>query len=457
MPSDERQVTIGSEHVDELRRSLAGSVLGPADAGYDAARRCFNALVDRRPAAIAYCTGPGDVSAAFDFARSHELDVAVRGGGHNPAGHCVLDGGLVIDLSQLRTVEVDADARIARSAGGATWLDFDSASQAFGLVTPGGVVGSTGVAGLTFGGGIGHLTSQHGLTCDNLVRAEIVTPDGTVLQAGPEGDADLLWGLRGGGGNFGVATRLDFRLHPLEHVVGGVFAYGGKGVGDALRRYRDVVARSPRDLSCQAVLAVDESTAPALVVVPCYTGSEADPEDVRALRAAPGLVDDGVRAHTFLDQQRLLDSPYGENRHYWKGHFVRELPDELIDDLLERVVALGRPPGGILIESLHGAPKDADPSAGALGFRRAAFNVSAMATWDDAALDEEHIRWARDTAAALEPWSVSGGYVNYMQADEPIERVRAAFGAEAFDRLQALKRRHDPGNVLRRNQNIPPG
>jgi FAD/FMN-containing dehydrogenase len=170
----------------------------------------------------------------------------------------------------------------------------------------------------------------------------------------------------------------------------------------------------------------------------------------------PGLVDDGVRAHSFVDQQRVFDSPYGEDRHYWKGHFVRELPDELLDELLGHIAALGRPPGGILIESLHGAPKDADASTGVVGFRHAAFNVSAMATWQDAALDERYIAWARDTAAALEPWSVSGGYVNYMQADEPIERVRAAFGDEAFGRLQALKRRYDPSNVLRRNQNIPP-
>ncbi len=442
--------------LDDLRRSVAGEVLGPADAGYDAARRCFNALVDRRPAVVVRCSGTADVAAAFDFARAHELQVAVRGGGHNPAGHCVVDGGLVIDLSALRTVEVDADARIARAAGGATWLDFDSATQAVGLVTPGGVVGSTGVAGLTFGGGIGHLTAQHGLTCDNLVGAQLVTPDGAVVHAGLDGHADLLWGLRGGGGNFGVATWLVCSLHPLVRVVGGRLAFGGKGLREALRRFRDVVAGSPRDLSCQAVLWMDEALEPALVVAPCYTGSHADPGELHSLRSAPGLVDDGVRSHTFGDQQRVFDSPYGEDRHYWKGHFVRELPDELLDELLGRVAALGRPPGGILIESLHGAPKSADSTVGALGFRQAAFNVSAMATWQDAALDEESIVWARDTAAALEPWSVSGGYVNYMQADEPIERVRAAFGDEAFERLRALKRRYDPGNVLRRNQNIPP-
>ena len=446
-----------AEGLNELRKSVAGEVVGPDDAEYDAARRCFNALVDRRPAVIALCVGPGDVATAFDFARVHELEVAVRGGGHNPAGHCVCDGGLVIDLSLMRGVEVSGDARTAGADGGATWLDFDAATQTSGLVTPGGVVGSTGVAGLTFGGGIGHLTAQYGLTCDHLVGAEVVTPDGTVVRAGSDENAELLWGLRGGGGNFGVATRLEFRLHPLDRVAGGLLTFGGKGVREAFRHFRDVAARSPRDLSCQAGLAVDEALAPVLVVAPCYTGSDPDPEGLRALRSAPGLVDDGVREQSFLDQQRVFDSPYGENRHYWKGHFVRELPDELIDELLGRIVALGRPPGGVLIESLHGSAKDADGTAGAVGFRQAAFNVSAVATWQDAALDEQYIAWARDTAAAIEPWSFgSGGYVNYMQADEPIERVRGAFGDEAFGRLQALKGRYDPKNVLRRNQNIPP-
>jgi FAD/FMN-containing dehydrogenase len=358
----------------------------------------------------------------------------------------------------MRAVDVDGDARIARADGGATWLEFDTATQTAGLVTPGGVVVSTGVAGLTLGGGIGHLTAQYGLTCDNLVAAELVTPGGDVVHAGPHENADLLWALRGGGGNFGVATSLEFRLHPLEHVVGGLLLYRGDGVRDALRRFRDVVGRSPRDLSCQAGLSVDESLVPVLVVAPCYTGSDGDPEELRELRSAPGLVDDGLRTHTFIEQQRVLDSAYGENRHYWKGQFVRELPDELLDELLRCIVALGRPPGGILIESLHGAAKDADATSAVAAFRDAAFNISAMATWQDAAFDEDHIDWARQTAAAIEPWSFggAGGYVNYMQADEPVERVRAAFGNDAFERLQALKNRYDPSNVLRRNQNIPP-
>ena len=446
-----------STSLEELRRSLAGTVVAPEDAEYDAARRCFNALVDRRPAVIARCSGPGDVATALDFARSSDLEVAVRGGGHNPAGHCVVDDGLVIDLSLMRGVDVDGEARIARADGGATWLDFDSATQALGLVTPGGVVGSTGVGGLTLGGGIGHLTAQHSLTCDNLVGAEVVAPDGTVIRASLDENAELLWALRGGGGNFGVATRLEFRLYPLERVVGGALAYSGEGVREGFRRFRDLVATSPRELSCQAVLSVDEALAPILMVYPCYTGSDGDLEELLKLRSVPGLVDDGVRAQTFMDQQTLFDSPFGENRHYWKGHFVRELPDELFEELLQGIVALGRPPGGLLFESLHGAPKDTDGSTAVVGFRHAAFNVSAMATWEDAALDDQYIAWARDMAAAMEPWSFSGGgYVNYMQADEPIERVRAGFGAEAFERLRALKSRYDPDNVLHRNQNIPP-
>jgi FAD/FMN-containing dehydrogenase len=204
------------------------------------------------------------------------------------------------------------------------------------------------------------------------------------------------------------------------------------------------------------VLTVDEALEPMLIVAPCYTGPDADPRQIRALRTGAGLLADGVQAHSFLDQQHVFDSPYGENRKYWKGHFVRELPDELLDELLRRIVALGRPPGEVLIESLHGAPKDADSSGAALGFRDAAFNISAMADWRDPALDDTYIAWARDTAAAIEPFSVSGGYMNYMQADEPIERVRAAFGHDAFERLRALKGLYDPDNTLHRNQNIPP-
>ena len=445
-----------TEGLTELRASLSGDVLAPSDREYERARLCFNLLIDRRPAAIARCVDASDVASALAFAQEHDLEIAVRGGGHNPAGHCAVDDGLVIDLSRMRNVEVDPAARIAVSGGGATWTDFDAATQAHGLVTPGGVVGSTGVAGLALGGGIGHLTAQYGLTCDNLIAAELVTPAGEVVRANGDETPELLWGIRGGGGNFGVATRLKFRLHPLARVVGGLLDYAGDEVREALRTFRDVDAGAGTDLSCQAQLTVDDSLTPALTIAPCYTGPDEDPEEHRALRSAPGLVSDGVRARGFLDQQRVFDPGYGVDRNYWKGHFVRELPDEVLDTLLERMAAMGRPPGAILIESLRGAPKDVEPASAALGYRDAAFNISVMASWIDPALDDEHIAWARQTAAALEPWSFSGGYANYMQADEPLDRVRAAFGPDSFDRLRALKTRYDPGNVLHRNQNIPP-
>ena len=451
------ETVLDRESLNDLRRSLAGAAVTPDDAEYDAARRCFNALVDRRPGVIVRCFGAGDVATAFDFARAHGLEVAVRGGGHNPAGHCVLDGGLVIDLSSMRSVEVDAAAGIARSEGGATWLDFDAATQAAGLVTPGGVVGSTGVTGLTFGGGIGHLTAQYGLTCDNLVGAELVTPDGTLVRAAPDENPELLWGLRGGGGNFGVATRIELRLHPLEHVVGGLLRYAGDGVRDALRRFRDVGVRL--------------AARPQLPGRPHAGRGAAARARGRALlhglrRGAGGAACVALVARAARRRRAEAHVPRPAARLRLR---VRPRPSLLEGALRARAPGRAhrrapgagrraRPPAGR--DSDRVAPRRARrtstrPTA-AVGFRHAAFNVSATATWQDPALDDEQIAWARSTAAAMEPWSVGGGYVNYMQADEPIARVRAAFGAEAFDRLQALKRRYDPGNVLRRNQNVPP-
>jgi FAD/FMN-containing dehydrogenase len=445
-----------AQDVDELRVSLKGDVLIEGDREYERARLCFNLMIDRRPAAIARCVDGADVAIALDFGRTRGLEIAVRGGGHNPAGHCAVDDGLVIDLSRMRSVHVDPVRQSATSQGGATWLDFDAATQAHGLVTPGGVVGSTGVTGLALGGGIGHLTAQYGLTCDNLIAAELVTPADGIVRASDDENPELLWGLRGGGGNFGVVAQGEFRLHPLERVVGGSLDYEADGVAEALRLFRDLTTENLSELSVQAQLTTDMSVAPELSVVPCYTGQEDEPEALRPLRGVSGLVNDSVRRQSFLEQQRIFDPGYGVDRNYWKGHLVDELPDGLIDDLLERITALDRPPGGILFESLHGAPKDVDPASAALGYRDAAFNITVMASWTDPADDSESIGWARETADAIEPWAVSGGYANYMQADEPTARVRAAFGDDSFARLQALKARCDPDNLLHRNQNIPP-
>src|SRR5438034_4279244 len=259
-----------TDRLTELRASLTGDVLAPSDREYERARLCFNLLIDRRPAAIARCVDADDVATALAFAQEHDLEIAVRGGGHNPAGHCAVADGLVVDLSRMRKVEVDPDARLAICEGGATWLDFDAATQAHGLVTPGGVVGSTGVTGLTLGGGIGHLTAQYGLTCDNLIAAELVTPAGENVRANEDQNPELLWGLRGGGGNFGVVAQAEFWLHPLERVVGGRLEYEGEGVAEAFRLFRELAIDGPRELSMQAQLATDASLAPQLVVVPCY-------------------------------------------------------------------------------------------------------------------------------------------------------------------------------------------
>jgi FAD/FMN-containing dehydrogenase len=258
-----------AEPLDELRDRLTGDVLVEGDREYERARLCFNLLIDRRPAAIARCVDANDMAAALAFGQARSLEIAIRGGGHNPAGHCAVDGGLVIDLSRMRDVRVDPEKQVAISQGGATWLDFDAATQAHGLVTPGGVVGSTGVTGLTLGGGIGHLTAQYGLTCDNLIAAELVTPAGEIVRASDDQNPELLWALRGGGGNFGVVAQAEFRLHPLERVVGGRLEYEGEGVAEALRLFRELATDGPRELSMQAQLTTDASLAPKLVVVPC--------------------------------------------------------------------------------------------------------------------------------------------------------------------------------------------
>jgi FAD/FMN-containing dehydrogenase len=449
-------VSISALEPAAAARGFSGEFLTDEHPAYDEARTTFNALVDRRPVAIARCRNTSDVVVALAIANEHGLPVAVRGGGHNVAGHAVCDGGLVLDLSGLSAIEVDPEARIARTGGGATWRLFDAATQAHGLAAPGGTFGTTGVGGLTLGGGIGFLIGRLGLSCDNLVGAEIVTVDGPVLETSEREHPELFWALRGGGGNFGVVTRLDFRLHPIDEVLGGVLVWPIEAAAEPMRVFRDVALAAPDDFSTQAVLGHSMTTGACILgVVVCSTGPEEEPELLRRFRRLEGIQVDDVRRRPYLELQRMFDLPFGL-RHYWKGHFVRELPDALLGEL-ERAIDPERPRGSILIEAIHGAASRVPRGATAVGFRDAAFNISALGIWEDPALDEEAIAWARATARAAAPYSLQGGgYVNYMQADEPVERVRAAFGDEAFERLRAVKRQYDPGNVLRFNQNIRP-
>jgi FAD/FMN-containing dehydrogenase len=442
----------------------------PGGPAYDEARHTFNGMIDKRPAIIVQCRSTADVVLAVLSARSLGLPIAVRGGGHSVAGHAVADGALVVDLRHMRRVDVDPERRRARAQGGAQWLDVDTATTAHGLATTGGTFVDTGIGGLTLTGGIGYLMGTGGFTCDTLVSAEVVTADGVVVRAGDGGDPELLWALRGGGGNFGVVTDFEYALQPL-----GELQYARIAVPIAsVRRALEAAAAFAHDMpdSLNMFLAGPGLDAPPdrepdperdPVVFPInfsYQGSAADAEAaierLRALRALPGVTG-GFKPITYAElQSRTGILPFGL-RHYWKGHFVRELDAAAID----AVVAASQhtPPGHsfLLLEAITGRARREPEGGAAFGQREARWNISALGIWEDATDDDESIAWVRRTADSLLPSSFSGaGYGNYAQADEPAERVRAAFGPERWARLVAVKRRYDPGNVFRFNHNIPP-
>ena len=449
----------GTGSFERLQRALRGPVLAPDSPGYDVARTTFNATTDRRPAVIACCASSEDVTTAIAWAEREGLPAAIRGGGHSVAGHAVCEGGLVIDLRLLHGVQVDPDAQRVRVGGGATWRSVDAPCAAHGLAMPGGTFDTTGVAGLTLCGGIGHLMGMHGLTLDNLVSAEVALAGGGVVTASETNERDLFWALRGGGGNFGVVTEFEFALHPLPAAWGGLISYARPQLRDALRLYRDVMASAPDELTL--MLFLDHETEPggAAYITVCFAGdAEAAEEAVRPLRESVPVLHDGLGLRSYLQIQVMQgDTPFGL-RHYWKGHFVDSLPDDLIDEIVEHYLA--HPPDGwdeVLIEQIHGAALRVAPEATAFGRRDLCFNISALGIWDDPAQDAGHIAWARRTAAALESRSVTGGgYLNYGATDEPVARVRAAYGDAKFEKLRQVKRRYDPGNLFRFNHNIPP-
>jgi len=442
-----------------LGKVVRGRVLRPGLEAYEEARRTFNGMIDRRPAAIVRPDGADDVANAVRWAADVGLPIAVRGGGHSVAGHAVADGALMLDLSQRRGVEVDPAARRARAEGGCQWLDVDAATQAHGLAVPGGTFADTGIGGLTLGGGIGYLMGTHGLTCDNLVAAQLVTADGTIRAVDSATEAELLWGLRGGGGNFGVVTHFEYQLHPVSALYGGPIYYPASETVAALRVLRDLEAEAPDELVCLIFLGAHGSFAePVVEVVVAFNGP---PRSWRGDRSAAPQGDpvlrDGIGPISYMDLQAVnVQVPFGV-RHYWKGHFVREFSDDVIDLTAD---AFGRhegPTGGILIEMLHGVARRIPADSAAFGQRAAAANLSAIGAWLDPADDARQMTWVRAYADALRSHSLTGaGYLNYATPDEPADRVRAAFGAERFARLAALKRRYDPENRFRFNANIPP-
>ena len=454
------------EIAELLGPALRGPVLQSGDAGYDEARRVWNGMVDRRPAAIARCACTQDVRVVVDFARAHALPLAVRGGGHSYAGKSVCDGGLVLDLSAMGGTDVNARARVARVQGGATWAELDGATQEYGLATTGGVISHTGVAGLTLGGGVGYLARKAGLAVDNLLGADVVTAEGRLVRASTTENPDLFWALRGGGGNFGVVTSLDLRLHELgPEVLAGYLIHPPEAAADCLRFYRDFMATAPDELACYALFGVLPPTTPAvpktrpgqtvLYLAVCYCGPLSEGEHaLRPLRAFGGPLLDAIAPMPYTAFQRCFDAGQAPGqRRYMKALYIDRLPDALIASLARDVVPVPSPLSLVFLEALGGAVARVPPAATAFPHRHAAFSLGIAAGWTDPAEDATHIAWARALYRTLAA-DGTGVYSNYLDRDDGA-RVPTAYGLN-YERLRRLKRRWDPNNLFQGNAPITP-
>ena len=436
--------------------AMQGRVLRPDDADYDETRRSFNGMLDRRPAAIALVESVDDVVASLAMARAEGLPVAVRGGGHSVAGHGLLDDGLVIDLRRMRTVEIDPATRMARVEGGATWEDFDTAAQAHGLAVTGGTFVDTGVAGLALGGGIGFLLGSQGLTCDNIVGAQLVTADGVVREVNEETDRELLWALRGGGGNFGIATRLDFDVHPVT-TIWGDSAVLELGDGSVYRRLAEVMADAPDEFMVISYAAHRPEFGLSIRLHVASTGDQATARALydRILEAGH-VVESNFRQPTYAEVQLFAGTlPFGM-RHYWKSAFVPDLSDAVVAELVELIEQ--RPPSntGFLLEPTHGKARRYGFDHAAFPQREARWHMSALGIWEEPADDERAIAWVREAHRRITALGTTGTYVNYSTHDEPPDRASSTWPPEVLARLRAVKRRVDPDNVFRSNLNIAP-
>lgn len=463
--------TLDASTVQSLAGQVKGPVILPDDAAYDEARKVWNGMIDRYPALIVRPLDVSDVIAAVNFAREHDLLLSVRGGGHNVAGHATNDGGIVIDLAEMKQIEVDPAGRTVRVGGGATWGDVDAATQPHGLATPGGVYSRTGIAGLTLGGGYGWLRSTYGLSCDNLIAAEVVTADGRLVHASATENPDLLWGLRGGGGNFGIVTTFEFRLHPVGPDVMFVFVFhdgrGEDAMKRALRLYRDFSETAPDEANTIAALGQippDEHFPEELHRTPfaafggLYVGPVDEGEKVlRPLRdlGTPLLDFSGVMP--YVEAQRAFDADYPDGlRYYWKSLNLTRLDEDAIERIVRHARQQPSPFSTTDLWHVGGAVKRAGPDESAFSGRDAAFLLSPEANWLDAADDEANLRWVRDFVADMAPFSDGSRYLNFAGfQEEGDDMIRASYGAQ-YARLQALKRQYDPGNLFRLNQNIKP-
>jgi FAD/FMN-containing dehydrogenase len=459
---------VATTDLERLRDSLHGPLILPGDEGYDEARTIWNGAIDRRPAAVARCTGVADVVAAVRFARERDLLVSVRSGGHGVGGHALCDGGLVIDLSPMGGIRVDPARRTARAEAGVLWGELDRETQLFGLATVGGIVTHTGIAGLTLGGGIGWLMRKYGATVDNLVSADIVTADGELVSASEEENPELFWGVRGGGGNFGIVTSFEYRLHPVgPTVLAGPVFHHLEDAPQVLRFYREFIADAPDELTTIIDLSVappvpflpkEVHGKPMMMVGACYAGSpQAGAEVVRPLKRFGRPIVDLLEAKPYTALQSMFDPmvPHGWHR-YWKSVELPPLTDGAVETLLEHQAAFTSPKSYCIVFQLGGALGRVAKGETAFSQRGAAYNVNINAVWteDDPEADR-HIAWARGFFDAMQPHAGDRVYVNFL-GDEGADRVRQAYGADNYDRLVALKRAYDPTNFFRLNQNIEP-
>jgi FAD/FMN-containing dehydrogenase len=442
--------------IARLRQTIRGDLVLPGDPGYETARRVWNGMVDKRPAAVIYCAGSDDVVAAVSFARSQNLLVAVRGGGHNVAGNSMCDGGVVIDLSRMKRIDVDPVRRVARAEAGLNLGEFDMATQAHGLATTMGVNADTGIAGLTLGGGFGRLGRKHGLSCDNLTGVEIVMADGRLLRANTTENADLFWGVRGGGGNFGIVTTFEYRLHPVGPLLmAGSLLYHYDQAREAMQFYREFSGKAPDELSLDAALVTAPSGERFFSISACYVGPLDEGEQIiQPLRKHGTPVEDRMAPIPYLQIQSAGDSIFPRGRrYYWKAQFLREITDRAIDTLLA-VYGTAPRESLLVLQQVGGAIARVPVAETPYANRDALYDCFPISIWDNPADDELHIRWARDLWDAIRPFSTGGVYANNL-GEEGSDRVRAAYG-ENHPRLAALKSKYDPTNFFRLNQNIKP-
>ncbi len=455
-----------SAAIAEMKGAIKGRVLTPDDPNYEEARQIWNAMIDRRPAVIVQCAEAGDVPPVIAFARRNKLELSIRGAGHNIAGNAVCDGGVTIDFSNMKNVRVDAGKRRATVDPGATLADLDAATQRNGLATPVGINSTTGVAGLTLGGGFGWLTRKYGLTIDNLVAADVVTPDGKKLRASESDNPDLFWAIRGGGGNFGVVTQFEFTLHPVgPEILAGLIVFPFAQAKQILARYRQFTDTSPEDLNVWVVLRkapplpfLPESVhGKEVVVLPMfYAGNVAEGQKlIDEIRAFGDPHGEHIGAQPYVEWQKAFDPLLTPgSRNYWKSHNFTELTDGALNSIIEFAGKLPSPQCEIFIGHIAGAANRVAPDAMAYRHRDAKFVLNVHARWDETKDDPGCIAWAREFFKASAPYASAGAYVNFMTAEEG-DRIAAAYGSN-YSRLVAIKKRYDPENVFHLNQNVKP-